>query len=128
MSQNQAPLTVLVVEDSPTELAMLADVLRAAGYVVATAASGTEARELLARRQVSAIVMDLILPDMNGYDLYRAIRNNEHTSVVPIIMLTQRVTLPEEYYGRMLGAEAYLKKPLQPQALLDELQRLIPRG
>ncbi len=106
---------------------MLTDMLRATGYQVVPAASGTEARERLNQQIVDIIVMDLILPDMNGYDLYREIRGDERTGVIPIIILTQRATLPEEYYGRMLGAEAYLKKPLQPAALLTELRRLLPQ-
>ena len=118
--------TVLVVEDSPTELAMVSDCLLQAGYRVLSAASGIEARERLSTEVIDVIILDLILPDMNGYDLYRTLRLDERTNTIPIIMLTQRVSLPEEYYGRMLGAAAYLKKPFHPALLLEEIRRLAP--
>lgn len=124
-ASNVAPI-VLVVEDSPTELAIVGDCLRNAGYHVLPASGGVEAKEHLASNAIDLIVLDLILPDMNGYDLYRDFRKNERTRETPVVMLTQRVTMPEEYYGRMLGAAAYLKKPFKPDVLLSEARRLAP--
>jgi DNA-binding response OmpR family regulator len=119
--------TILIVEDSPTELALVSDCLQTAGYQVLQASSGKEARDYLEKDQViDLIILDLILPDVNGYDLYRTFRNHPSTSQIPIVMLTQRDSMPEEYYGRMLGAEAYLKKPFRETVLLQELQRLLP--
>jgi DNA-binding response OmpR family regulator len=118
--------TILIIEDSPTELAIVSDSLRAAGYTIQQAASGNEAKECLEQGPIDAIVLDLILPDMNGYDLYRYFQQDERSSKVPIVILTSRTSMPEEYYGRMLGAAAYLKKPFQPLLLLSELQRLVP--
>jgi len=118
--------TVLIVEDSPTELAIVRDCLERAGYIVLTAISGIEAKEYIEVAIVDVIVLDLILPDMNGYDLYRTLRGDTRTNETPIVMLTQRSSGPEEFYGRMLGASAYLKKPFRPRQLLAELQRLAP--
>lgn len=116
----------LIVEDSPTELAMVCDSLRSAGYTALPAASGKEAKACLTQGPIDVIVLDLILPDMNGYDLYRFFQQDERSQHIPVVMLTQRASMPEEYYGRILGAAAYLKKPFQPQVLLNELQRLAP--
>jgi len=118
--------TILVVEDSPTELAMVCDCLRGAGYAVLPAADGTQAQAQMASGPIDLIVMDLILPDMNGYDLFRTFQRDERTKAVPVVMLTQRVSMPEEYYGRTLGAAAYLKKPFQADLLLQEAQRFAP--
>ena len=120
--------TILVIEDSPTELAMVGDCLHAAGYLVLPAGSGIEAKEQLKRGPIDVIVLDLILPDMNGYDLYREFKQDDRTKETPVVMLTQRISMPEEYYGRMLGAAAYLKKPFVGKILLDELSRLAPLG
>jgi DNA-binding response OmpR family regulator len=117
---------VLVVEDSPTELAMVSDCLRNAGYQVLAASDGAAAQAQANAAQLDLIVLDLILPDINGYDLFRAFQRDERTKATPVVMLTQRVTMPEEYYGRTLGAAAYLKKPFRPDLLLNEAARLAP--
>lgn len=118
--------TVLVIEDSPTESAMVSDCLQQAGYHVLSAVSGIAAKERIAANEIAVIILDLILPDMNGYDLYRMLRLDARTSHIPIVILTQRDSVPEEFYGRMLGAAAYLKKPFHPGALLAEVRRLAP--
>lgn len=118
--------TVLVVEDSATELAMVSDCLRNAGYLVLPANGGKAAQDQLNHGPIDLIVLDLILPDINGYDLFRSLQSDARTKATPIVMLTQRVTMPEEYYGRTLGAAAYLKKPFRPDALLNEANRLAP--
>ena len=120
--------TILVVEDSLTELAIVSDCLRGAGYTVLPAADGVAAQSQMAAGPIDLIVMDLILPDMNGYDLFRAFQRDERTKATPVVMLTQRVSMPEEYYGRTLGAAAYLKKPFQADLLLHEAHRLAPLG
>ncbi len=120
--------TVLVIEDSPTELAIVVDCLQAAGYEVLAATDGAAAQHRVQDAEINLIVMDLILPDMNGYDLYRFFQADQRTRSIPIVMLTQRVSAVEEQYGLMLGAAAYLKKPMQPRQLLEEAQRLIARG
>jgi len=117
---------VLVVEDSPTELAMVSDCLRNAGYQVLAAGDGATAQAQANASQLDLIVLDLILPDINGYDLFRSFQRDERTKATPVVMLTQRVTMPEEYYGRTLGAAAYLKKPFRPELLLSEAARLAP--
>ena len=118
--------TVMVVEDSPTELAMVSDCLRNAGYHVLPAGNGKEAQTQLNQGPIDLIVLDLILPDVNGYDLFRSLQSDARTQATPIVMLTQRISMPEEYYGRTLGAAAYLKKPFRPDMLLNEAKRLAP--
>jgi twitching motility two-component system response regulator PilH len=116
--------TVLIVEDSPTEQAMIADCLHDAGYSVVLAGDGDEVAEKMRSVAIDLVVLDLILPRVNGYEVCRALRNDIHTQHIPILMLTQRSSAPEEFYGRRLGANAYLKKPLKPDLLLSEIQRL----
>ena len=126
MSERTAGRTILVVEDSPTELAIVGDCLRTAGYTVLPAPSGTAAQAQAQQASIDLIVMDLILPDMNGYDLYRFFQGNQRTKATPVVMLTQRVSEAEVVYGTMMGAAAYLKKPFQADILLHEAHRLAP--
>ena len=122
-----APLgrkTVLIVEDSPTEQAMIADCLHEAGYSVVLAGDGDEVGEKMRSVAIDLVVLDLILPRVNGYEVCRSLRSDIHTQHIPILMLTQRSSAPEEFYGRRLGANAYLKKPLKPDLLLSEIHRL----
>jgi twitching motility two-component system response regulator PilH len=118
--------TVLIVEDSPTELAMVSDCVRDAGYQVLAVGGGIVARACVEAHPIDLIILDLILPDVSGYDIIRDLRFHKHTQAIPIVMLTHLDSPPEEWYGIRLGADAYLKKPLRPQALLDEIRRLAP--
>ncbi len=117
--------TVLVVEDSPTEQMMIADYLREAGYSVLVAGDGDEVGEKMRSIAIDLVVLDLILPRVNGYEVCRNLRNNPSTQQIPILMLTQRSSAPEEFYGRRLGANGYLKKPVNPELLVSEVNRLI---
>src|SRR5579885_457726 len=103
---------------------MSADYLREAGYSVLVAGDGDEVGEKMRSIAIDLVVLDLILPRVNGYEVCRNLRNNPSTQQIPILMLTQRSSAPEEFYGRRLGANAYLKKPLKPDLLLSEIQRL----
>jgi DNA-binding response OmpR family regulator len=116
--------TVLIVEDSPTEQAMIADCLHEAGYSVVLAGDGDEVNEKVRSVAIDLVVLDLILPRVNGYEVCRALRNDRSTEHIPILMLTQRSSAPEEFYGRRLGANAYLKKPFKADLLLAEVHRL----
>ena len=117
--------TVLVVEDSPTEQMMIADYLREAGYSVLLAEDGDEVGEKMRSIAIDLVVLDLILPRVNGYEVCRSLRNNPSTQQIPILMLTQRSSAPEEFYGRRLGANSYLKKPVNPEVLVSEVHRLM---
>jgi twitching motility two-component system response regulator PilH len=117
--------TVLVVEDSPTEQMMIADYLREAGYSVLVAGDGDEVGEKMRSIAIDLVVLDLILPRVNGYEVCRNLRSNPSTQQIPILMLTQRSSAPEEFYGRRLGANGYLKKPVNPELLVSEVNRLM---
>jgi DNA-binding response OmpR family regulator len=65
------------------------------------------------------------LPRVNGYEVCRNLRSNPSTQQIPILMLTQRSSAPEEFYGRRLGANGYLKKPVNPELLVSEVNRLM---
>jgi len=117
--------TILVVEDSPTEQAIIGDCLRAAGFTVATLSDGIAVNDYLCAHPADLLILDLILPRTSGFAVCRAVRNDPRTRHMPIIMLTQRTTAPDEFYGRHVGADSYIKKPFRCQALIGEIDHLL---
>ena len=123
MATSTMTRTVLIIEDSPTELAIVSDCVRDAGYHVLAAGGGIVARTCIATQPIDLIILDLILPDVSGYDF---IRTHKRTSAIPVVVLTCLDSIPAEWYGIQLGVDAYLKNPPCPQDLLNEIRRLAP--
>jgi DNA-binding response OmpR family regulator len=110
--------SVLVVDDQPEILENLELVLAAAGYEVLAASDGAEALALLQSHVVDLIVADIAMPRMNGYQLYQRVRENPRWVAVPFLFLTARALDSDVRYGKELGVDDYLTKPIQPEDLL----------
>src|ERR687896_2490814 len=106
---------VLVVEDEASIASFVALYLKNAGYAVKTAATGGEALSQAAGGDVSLIILDLMLPDLDGIEVCRRIRK---TSDVPILMLTARDEDVDKIIGLEVGADDYLTKPFNPRELV----------
>lgn len=118
--------TVLVVEDDPAMRYANARTIRAGGFKTLEVASGEEALHLLRHQQISAVVLDVHLPDINGYDVCRALRSDQRTMLLPVIHLSAAYTQDEDkVQGLDAGADAYLVHPAEPAVLLATLQALI---
>ncbi|MDM0074510.1 response regulator [Variovorax sp. J2P1-59] len=116
---------VLVVDDNPTTRYSTARFVRAAGFLTEEAATGAEAVAKSVRR-VSAVVLDVHLPDMSGFEVCRLIRSDERTSLLPIIHLSATyVENEDKVAGLNAGADAYLVHPVEPAVLTATLQALI---
>jgi len=107
--------TVLVVDDEPRILEFLADNLRADDFTVLTAASGAQALELLGRSRPDVVLLDVVLPDMSGYDVCRTVRDGNVVRDpwdpdVPIIMLSAKAETTDRVRGLNRGADDYLTK------------------
>jgi DNA-binding response OmpR family regulator len=119
--------TVLVVEDSLTESEIIARCLQRAGLTVVLAKSGEEAQEKLHRQKPDLIVLDVILPGQSGFELCRELKTNPNTGSIPVVMCSTKGTEADKIWGSMLGADAYLPKPLNEQELLQTIQQLMRR-
>jgi two-component system alkaline phosphatase synthesis response regulator PhoP len=117
--------TVLVVEDEASIASFVALYLKNAGYAVKTAATGSEALTAVASGDVSLIVLDLMLPDIDGIDVCRRIRK---VSEVPIIMLTARDEDVDKSIGLEVGADDYLTKPFNPRELVARVKSVLRRA
>jgi two-component system, OmpR family, response regulator len=118
-------MRVLVIEDEPDLLEALVQALREAGYAVDQASDGQDGLFKAAGTGYDAIVLDLMLPGMSGWDLLRELRKSKST---PVLILTARDTLPDRVKGLDAGADDYLTKPFELPELHARLRALIRRG
>ncbi|MBI5185902.1 MAG: response regulator [Nitrospinae bacterium] len=119
------PSNILVVEDSRTTRKFLTVVLKGDGYHVITAENGIEALERLSSINVDAIVTDLNMPQMDGLEFIRAIRENDDYSRIPILLLTTEGEERGRKQGLEAGATAYMAKPIEPEVFLGAVKKLI---
>jgi DNA-binding response OmpR family regulator len=117
--------TVLVIDDEPKIADLCRDYLRAAGFAVLTAADGTQGLAVARRERPDLVVLDLMLPGMDGLDVCRELRRE---SSVPIIMLTARVDESDRLVGLELGADDYLSKPFSPRELVARVRTVLRRA
>jgi DNA-binding response OmpR family regulator len=115
---------VLLVEDDPRLADMLSEYLGEAGYRITVAGLGAAALQYIAGGGYDAVVLDLMLPDMDGLDVCRQLRA---TSDLPVLMLTARGDAVDRIVGLELGADDYLPKPFEPRELLARLRAILRR-
>jgi two-component system phosphate regulon response regulator OmpR len=119
---------LLLIDDDARLSAMVGDYLRGSGYQVEVAGSLAQGRERLAGEPYDALVLDLMLPDGDGLDLCRELRNNPRTRQLPLLMLTARGEPMDRIVGLELGADDYLPKPFEPRELLARVKALLRRA
>jgi DNA-binding response OmpR family regulator len=115
---------ILLVDDEPEILEICRDYLKAASYDVVTAKDGMQGLSIFRRERPDLIVLDLMMPEMDGLDLCRAIRRERN---VPIIMLTARVEETDKLIGLELGADDYMTKPFSPRELVARVKVVLRR-
>jgi len=118
---------VLVVDDESDIVALVEYHLARAGYRVSTASTGTEALEAARREQPALVVLDLMLPGMSGYEVLEALRADDDTRGVAVLMLTARREEHDRIQGLSLGADDYLTKPFSPQELVLRVAAILRR-
>ena len=110
------PARILVVDDTAANVKLLADVLTARGYVVTTASSGKEALDKVATDNPDLVLLDVVMPEMSGYEVCKAIRNDPATALMPVVMVTALDPAQERVKGIEAGADDFLTKPInQPE-------------
>jgi DNA-binding response OmpR family regulator len=122
---SDAPLSILIVDDDVKLCRLVRDYLEPLGYEVTAAHTGPQGLEMAARQQFSAIILDVMLPGMNGFDV---LRNLRAVSSVPVLMLTGRGEEADRIVGLELGADDYLPKTFSTRELLARLRATIRRS
>ncbi len=117
--------TVLVVEDSLTDMDVMTSYLQQAGLSVVTAKSGEEAQEKLHLHKPNLIILDVVLPGQSGFELCREIKTDPDTSQIPVVICSTKDTDVDKMWANMLGADAYLPKPVEQTELLRTIRQLM---
>ena len=112
---------ILVVDDSKTELHHLSEVLGKRGYSVRTAENGEEAMRRLAEEKPDLILMDVVMPGQNGFQLTRAITRDPRYADVPVIMCTSKNQETDKVWGMRQGARDYIVKPVNGDELVSKI-------
>lgn len=113
---------ILVADDEPHILRVVKDKLANAGFSVVTASNGEEALESARREKPALVLLDVMMPKMNGFDVCRALRAEAEFKGVPILLLTARGQEIDRHMGLEAGASEYITKPFSPRELLATVQ------
>ncbi|NJN16363.1 MAG: response regulator transcription factor [Oscillochloris sp.] len=119
--------TILVVDDEPAIVQIARDYLDRAGFRVISAGDGNEALRLARNERPALLVLDLMLPAIDGLDITRTLRQDPATRKLPIIMLTARVDETDRLIGLELGADDYITKPFSPRELVARVRAVLRR-
>jgi twitching motility two-component system response regulator PilH len=114
----------MVVDDSPTERHFLSEILTKQGYQVIMAESGEEAMEKAKATKPDLILMDVVMPGLNGFQATRAITKDDATKHIPVIMCTSKGQETDKVWGMRQGARDYLVKPVNQDELLRKIAAL----
>ena len=116
---------ILVVDDSPTETQIFVKILEKAGFSVETAGNGEEGVASAKRLRPSLILMDVVMPVLNGFQATRQLKKDPETADIPVIMVTTKDQDTDRTWGMRQGAADYLVKPVNPHALIDRVKALL---
>lgn len=119
---------ILVVDDEPDIIALVAYHLARSGYRVSTASTGTEALQAARDEQPALVVLDLMLPELSGFEVLERLRADKALADTPVLMLTARRDEPDRVQGLSLGADDYLVKPFSPQELVLRVRNILRRS
>jgi twitching motility two-component system response regulator PilH len=117
--------TILVVDDSKTDFLYVKNILEHGGYNVVYAPSGKEGIDAAKRIKPDCILMDVVMPEMNGFQATRAISRQLETAEIPVLMLSSKSQQTDRVWAERQGATDYLVKPANPKLLLSKLRALL---
>jgi twitching motility two-component system response regulator PilH len=113
---------ILVVDDSPTEVFQFKEMLEQMGYEVVTAENGREGVVMAASEQPDIVLMDIVMPDMNGFQATRQITRSADTKHIPVIIVSSKNQETDKVWGQRQGARGYVTKPVDTEELVSVMQ------
>jgi twitching motility two-component system response regulator PilH len=115
---------VLIVDDSQAEVRLIQSFLQQGGYHSVGISDPTKIEETIEEERPSVILLDVVMPQRNGFQACRELKSQEPYSKIPVILVTSRSTPSDRYWGEQQGANGYVVKPFTPEELLDAVKRL----
>ncbi len=125
VESTKAMRKILVVDDSPMLREMISSLLNKTGLSIAVAKDGSEAKEKIASDPPDLVVLDVVMPNMNGYELCRWVKSNEATKQVIVVLCSSKGEEFDRYWGIKQGADAYVIKPFKPGELVETVKQLL---
>ncbi|RLP28403.1 response regulator [Mesorhizobium sp. YM1C-6-2] len=123
-----AKARILIVEDEPNIVESLSFILGRAGFDVDTVANGVEALDRLRRQSFSALVLDIMLPGMNGLDVLKTIRADQALTILPVMVLTAKGQASDRRAAEAIGADIFVTKPFSNAEVVQHVTRLASGG
>jgi DNA-binding response OmpR family regulator len=121
------PRTILVVDDDPNALRVMALALRAEGYRVVTTVNGQDALVQAREQRPDLMLLDVMMADLDGYEVCRRLRADPSTATIPVIMLTAKTLVVDKISGLRAGADEYIPKPAEPSYVVEQVTALLNR-
>jgi len=120
--------TILIIDDSPTAIAVLSKTLEPTGYTLISAENAEEGIEIAKSELPDIILMDVIMPGLNGFQATRILRKEASTSEIPIIIISGSEQATEKFWGMRVGANGFLSKPAERKELFHLLREHLPKA
>jgi DNA-binding response OmpR family regulator len=114
---------VLIVDDSPSEIRLLQSLLEKEGYWPVGLDDPKRVEELIAQERPSVILLDIVMPDRNGFQVCRDLKGNAEFNTIPVIMVTSKDSASDKFWGQQQGADGYVTKPFTREDLLRAVRR-----
>lgn len=116
---------ILVVDDSPSEMMRFKEILSKHGYEVISASNGIEGCEMAAKHLPNVVLMDIVMPEMNGFQATRKITRDKETAHIPVIIVSTKNQETDRVWGKRQGAKEYLTKPIEEEELIKVLKSVV---
>ena len=118
---------IVIVDDSPTQTLSLSKILKKHGHEVLTAKDGEEGVEVAKKELPDLVLMDVVMPKINGFQATRQITKNPSTSHIPVIIVTTKDQETDRIWGARQGAKSYVTKPVEEDLLMDAVDQHLPK-
>ncbi|EEF62166.1 response regulator transcription factor [Pedosphaera parvula] len=114
---------ILIVDDLPTEVQLMRSAIASLGHSVVVATDGEQAVEMAHRESPDLMLLDVVLPRMDGFQVCRKIKKDPNTSNIQVILISSKTQESDKFWGLKQGANAYIFKPFSPQELVDAVKK-----
>ncbi|MGM0415368.1 MAG: response regulator [Thermodesulfobacteriota bacterium] len=119
---------ILIADDSKTELAFLLDILKGTGHEIVSVVDGVQAEEKAKAEHFDLIILDVIMPNKNGFQVCRTLKRDPDLKEIPIIITTSKAGESDKFWGKKQGADEYIVKPYEPVDILLAVKKYVGGG